>query len=83
MVPSAELVASAHPTCAVTSRTLDPLPYPSLGHSSREKPPALQLGLWRLETGHKNVPDLSGGLVEIEAHPLGAEVLGHNVELNT
>jgi hypothetical protein len=53
---------------------------PSSADHSTQKP--LQLGLGRLETGQKYIPDFSRRLVEIEAHPLRAEVLAHDVELN-
>lgn len=42
----------------------------------------LQLGLWRLETGHQYFPYITRCFVEVEAHSLRAEVLGHDVELD-
>jgi hypothetical protein len=49
--------------------------------SNRDFPP-LQLGLWRLETGHQHVPYIASCLAEVEAHSLRTEVLGYNVELD-
>ena len=43
---------------------------------------ASQLRLRRLQVGHQHVPHIARRLAEIEAHPLGAEVLAHDVELD-
>jgi hypothetical protein len=42
----------------------------------------LQLGLWRLKTGHQHVPYIAGCLAEVEAHSLRTKVLAYNVELD-
>lgn len=44
---------------------------------------ALQFGLGRLERRHQHVSHVVGRLVEVEAHSLTAQFLGHDVELQT
>ena len=42
---------------------------------------SLDLGLGSLESGGKEVAEVVGGLVEVVAHPVGAEALGDDVEV--
>ena len=56
-----------------------PPPFPS----SLSKIPNSELGLGRLESRHQQVAYVAGRLVDIEAHLLAAEALGHNIEAET
>lgn len=42
----------------------------------------LQLRLGSLNGGHQEVPHVTGGLVEVKAHPLASEALGDDVEVD-
>ena len=42
---------------------------------------SLELGLGSLESGGEEVAEVVGGLVEVVAHPVGAEALGDDVEV--
>jgi hypothetical protein len=44
--------------------------------------PTSELGFRRLQRWHQHLSDIARRLIEVEAHPLGAEVLADNVELN-
>jgi hypothetical protein len=49
---------------------------------SNTKTPRLDLGLGRLKRRDQHVAHLASRLVEVEAHPLAAQALGDNVEVD-